>query len=199
VAVDAGTVKVWEVASGRLVRSLSDFSQGVCFGSGGRIACGAGRAVRVWDWATGKERQTLRGHEHRVSVVAISPDGGRLVAGGGDFFKPGELKVWDLRTGKVALDLRGHAQPVFGVAFSPDGRRLASCGGDGLNPDRPGELKVWDAEGGAEVLSLTGHNALVVAVAFIPDGRRLAAVDDFHRVTLWDAGSAEENGRPGSP
>jgi WD40 repeat protein len=188
VGTEGGAVKAWEVASGREVWKLNGHSA-VCVGPGGRLATAAlDRTICLWSGVAGKQEQVLRGQVYRASVLAISPDGKRLAAGGGDWFKPGELKVWDLGTGKVVHDLRGHVHPVFGVAFSPDGRRLASCSGDGLNPDKPGQLKVWDVDSGAEVLSLSGHQALVNAVAFSPDGRRLAAIDSFNHLIVWDAG-----------
>ena len=43
----------------------------------------------------GSNQQTLRGRTRSVRSVAFSPDGRRVVSGGGDLNKPGELKVRD--------------------------------------------------------------------------------------------------------
>ncbi len=39
----------------------------------------------------------LKGHTSPVYSVAFSPDGTRIVTGGGERNKPGEVKVWDAR------------------------------------------------------------------------------------------------------
>src|SRR5262245_34740143 len=46
--------------------------------------------LKVWDAVTGQETLTLRGHEDRVSSVAFSPDGQRIVSGSSD----NSVKVW---------------------------------------------------------------------------------------------------------
>jgi WD40 repeat protein len=50
--------------------------------------------VKVWDAATGGERETLRGHAGYVWGVAFSPDGRHLATCGG-YAGKGEVKVWD--------------------------------------------------------------------------------------------------------
>src|SRR5262249_46047250 len=70
---------------------------------------------------------TLKGHTSEVYSVVFSPDGKRLVSGGGEFHKPGEVKVWNAATGKEAMSLRGHTSTVTSVAFSPDGKRIVSA------------------------------------------------------------------------
>ena len=82
--------------------------------------------------------------------MAFSPDGQRIVSGGGQSPKPGEIKVWDATTGEETLRLKGHTDYVWSVAFSPDGQRIVS-GGENKT------LKVWDAATGEETLTLTGH------------------------------------------
>ena len=47
------------------------------------------------DWSK-LETLTLKGHGKLVISVSFSPDGKRIVSGGGMFKKPGEIKVWDI-------------------------------------------------------------------------------------------------------
>jgi len=70
--------------------------------------------------------------------VSFSPDGKRIVSGGGpDNFGSGEIKIWDAQTGQETLTLKGHSDTVNSVSFSPDGKRIVSGSWDKT-------VKVWD-------------------------------------------------------
>jgi WD40 repeat protein len=126
---DLDTVKLWEVATGKQVRSLRQPNtlMTVTFSHDGRyLASGGWEFVDLWDVATGQEVRTLRGHASFVKSVAFSPDGRFLASGGYDTL----VKLWDVATGKEVRTLRGHALAVSAVAFSPDGRFLVSGSDD---------------------------------------------------------------------
>src|SRR3954447_20544487 len=74
-----------------------------------------------------KERATLKGLKNNIDVLAVSPDGKALVAGG-SYGAGGELKLWDLTTGKERAGFKGTNQWATGGAFSPDGKTLAASG-----------------------------------------------------------------------
>ena len=95
--------------------------------------------VWVWDAVTGEQLLQMAGHPGGVWSVAWSPDGARVVAGGGH----GAVRVWDAVTGEQLLQLAGHSAGVRSVAWSPDGARLASCADDGVN--------VWSSDTGQPV------------------------------------------------
>ena len=63
----------------------------------------------------------LKGHNERVTSVAFSPDGKKIVSGSWDK----TIRVWDAETGKEIIPpLEGHSQYVFYVAFSPDEKKI---------------------------------------------------------------------------
>jgi WD40 repeat protein len=193
-----GTAKLWDVATGREVRTLRGHIRGingVNFSPDGRTLASAGQdsMVKLWDFASGTELRTLQGHADVVNAVAFSSDG-RTVASASD---DRTVRLWNAASGKEVRTLRGRPMSVTGVAFSPDGRALASAGWDGT-------LTLWDPAAGREIRSLGGPDVGVKVVnvrgglsdvpglVFAPDGQTLASVGSHIDVNLWDITSGRQ-------
>lgn len=198
-------VKIWEIATSRVVRSFSsDFACcSVAFSPDGRrlAAAYAHRGgndrpgqVKVWDCASGQETHTFTGHATMVFAVTFSPDGKRLAAAEAD----PTVRVLDLGTGQEVSTLRGYSRQIFRVAFSPDGKQLAAASGEWAGNAPPGEVLLWDLVSGEKRFILRGHQASVYGMAFSPDGKRLASADGEWRrnkpgeVKLWDIATGQE-------
>ncbi len=130
-------------------------------------------------------------HTCEVFSVCFSPDGKRIVTGGGVFTLstrptiPGEVKVWDAEKGTEILALKGQTGRVCSVCFSPNGKRIAGASADGT-------LRVWDAEKGQELLTIKGQTRNIGSVCFSPDGKRLASLSSDASVKVWDAEKGQE-------
>lgn len=176
------TIKLWEVATGRELRTLSGHLNEVTSGAfspdGKILASSAGdRTVRLWDVATGRVLRILTGHSSRlVHSVAFSPNGNELASGSEDR----TIKIWDVETGRELRTFSGHSGGVLSIAFSPDGKVLASVSFDKT-------VKLWDVKTGRELRILSGHSASVNSVAFSPDGKILASGGGDNTIRLWDA------------
>jgi WD40 repeat protein len=182
------TLKLWDAATGREIRTLTGHSSGVssvAFSPDGNlIVSGDVKGIlKVWNTATGEEIHTLTGHSDIVVSVVFSPDS-KLIISGSD-----TIKVWDAATGREIHTLQGHSDYIYYLAFSPDGTRIISCARDDLE-----DVKIWDTATGREIRILQGNSDTVISVAFSPDGKQIvsSSIRD-NAVKVWDAATGREN------
>jgi WD40 repeat protein/serine/threonine protein kinase len=123
--------------------------------------------------------KALRGHVGPVKSVMFSPDGQRLVTGGGDK----TVKVWKVTTGQELFTLKGHESSVNCVAFSPDGQRIVSASSDHT-------VRFWDATTGREMSRLTADSEAVSSVAFSGDGQRIVTGGDDQTAKVWEVATS---------
>ena len=193
-AGDDKEVRIWDIASGKTIRSIlgqvGDDDEGKIYAAalspderylavGGRLGLGAGvRAIRVHDFRTGEVVALLKGHTDSVNELAFSEDGRWLASASSDH----TVKIWDSAGWKLVRTLTGHQGQVYAVTFSPDGRRLISGSADAT-------LRLWDRASGRLLREMTGHQRTVQAVAFSPDGGQIASGSNDRTVKLWDGHS----------
>jgi RNA polymerase sigma factor (sigma-70 family) len=137
-------LKLWDAKTGKCKLSLDGHGtdlesdvlrtvNSVAFSPDGKLLASgsADGAVRLWDLATGKLKQTLTdAYVKGYSVnVAFAPDGKSLASAGitasdqdkGDL---ADVKLWDPQTGKLRQTITGYRYGVFSLKFSPDGGTL---------------------------------------------------------------------------
>jgi serine/threonine protein kinase len=177
-----------------LQRTLSGHSNSVmsvAISQDGKILASGSRdkTVKLWDFETGEEIRTLRGHNESITQVAFSPVretspqglGKTLVSASSDR----TIRLWNISTGEGIRTFRGHSDGVVGVAYSPDGKILASASNDKT-------IKLWNITTGEEIRTLRGHTNGVWSVAFSPDGKTLASSSGDKTIKLWDVDTGDE-------
>jgi WD40 repeat protein len=185
-ASDDHTLKIWDLGSGRELRTLTGHSgrvTAVAVTPDGQRAVSASndQMLKVWDLATGRELLSLTGHSDVVTAVALKPDGQQAVSASFDR----TLKVWDLATGCELHTLTGHSYWVTAVAVTPDGQRAVSASYE--------TLEVWDLTSGRKLDTLmSGDSDWVNAVAVTPDGRWAVSASSDRMLKVWDLASGRE-------
>ena len=155
---------------------------------GRRLGAVTNDGVRFWDLATRARLAPLHLPLQGVRVVAFSPDGRRLAAGGDG----PKVLIAGTAGGEPIAELTGFSGRIQSLAFSPDGRQLLTAGKDPT-------LRLWDATTGRMVRTFAGHSLEVLAAVFHPDGTRIASGGHDRSICLWDTATGEELVRlPGS-
>jgi WD40 repeat protein len=172
-AGDDGTIRFWDAGTApdlveARVRSPSPPKLETSSRDGRRSARADGSIVRL----TGDGTAELVGHSDRVTSVAFSPDGNRLVSASRD----NDAILWDARNGKLLRVLRAHFGPVFDARFSPDGRWIVTAG--------PISVGLWNASNGTFIRYLRGAPKPRVA-GFQDDSRTVVAVSKDGTVTRY--------------
>jgi WD40 repeat protein len=185
-ASDDCTVKLWDLATGRVRYSLNAHTAAVCgldFSPDGKTLASASRdgTIALWNVERGTVIRALLGQSRSLSRVRFSPDGKSLAAGG----EKGAVKRWDATDGREEDPLPGHTGLVRCAAFSPDGKWLASGGDDRI-------VCLHDlSNGGSRQFTTPGA---VNDVAFSADSLTLAAVSDGTDadVRMWKLDTGQE-------
>jgi WD40 repeat protein len=166
---------MWELATGKLIRSFSNVGTDQTRGLLGMALSDDGKRLaignQVWDVATGECVHVLP-HARAIETVCFAGDGKHLATGSQD-----GSRLWDVATGK---EVRAFT-PALGcslVALSGDGKRLITCYG--------ARARLWDTSSGKVVRTFTGHTAPILSVALSADGNQLATGGQDGAVRLWD-------------
>lgn len=185
-----GEVLMWDVESGRRFGPPLTGQHMAFNSSGSRLTTVdvTGRAVRIWDTATGRlvQQGAIDVHEPMDIDILFSPDGRRVISVQPD----GASRVWDTATQKLVAQVPAKLKmPAFFAASSRNGAVLALAS---LNDP----IQLWDTTAGRLLTKIElGRDVLCFSLALSPDGSRLAAGTLGGGILLWDTATRKLLGR----
>jgi WD40 repeat protein len=195
---ESGTVKVWNLATGREESSTRleptrigggeymECITALAFSPDGRrlAFCGRGTGqLRVWNLDTDKvdKFDSVPRNDRSLPCFAFSPDGQHLCA----VDSTGTVREWDVATGRVKITPGARLDPLA-LAYLADGPRLAARGEDG-------SVYVQDAVSGKRKFSLRSKLVgPISSFAFSPDSKRIATRNGDKTVKVWDPATGRE-------
>ncbi|MDZ8090476.1 MAG: ribosome assembly protein 4 [Nostoc sp. DedQUE05] len=184
-ASDDKTIKIWDVSSGKLLKSLtghSDVVNSIAYNPNKQqlASASADKTIKIWDVSSGKLLKTLTGHSDVVNSIAYSPNGQQLASASRDK----TIKIWDVSSGQLLKTLTGHSKEVISIAYNPNKQQLASASADKT-------IKIWDVSSGKLLKSLTGHSDVVNSIAYNPNKQQLASASADKTIKIWDVSSGK--------
>jgi WD40 repeat protein/serine/threonine protein kinase len=177
-----GNLVVWEVATGRVYRRLTEgprtvLIKGMAWSPDGKLLAVGGESliINIWNVEAGTLVRTLPGHGDAVDHLAWSPDGKRLASSGHFGRNPPAGQIWEVETGKPAFSPRLAAvRPMW----TRDGSRIV-CWVDW-------EARVLDATTGAELFTIAHDNRRPFAADWNTDRTLLASEGQDGLLYIWD-------------
>lgn len=178
---DTAGLHAWALPCGESIgfaEPLGDNATSATFSADGAWLATGTRAggVRVWfppSWDRWIDLEP-NGTGRATMIVAASPDGRCVVAGGANGF----LRAWDIESGRRLYNVRAHSGPVTALAIDPRQRWvLTGCSGP-----RERTLRGWDFRTGAELIGMVAMKGETVPppgvahASLAPDGQMLVAL-----------------------
>jgi WD40 repeat protein len=176
------TLKVWNGASGSLIRTVALDNRLVSSlaVSGRRALSGHGDGtISLYDIDIGKKLTTFKRNDAEVWSVAFLGDPTKFAAGSHDY----TTALWDVAAPAAPqFTLEGHESAIQAIAYSVHGPWVATGSADK-------SVRLYDLDTHDLVRVYKGAKDFITAVAFAPDGKSLAVASLDGAIRLYSTSS----------
>src|SRR5581483_9432996 len=126
-------VKVWEIPSGKFVKSFEGHTHHVLdvgWMFDGKLLASAGgdNTVKVWDFEKGEQARTIPAHGKQVTRLVFINKKPEFLTAGGD----NQVKAFNATNGGNVRNFGGGTDFVYAVAASADGNVVVAGGEEGV-------------------------------------------------------------------
>ena len=138
-------IKVFEVASGKFVRSFEGHTHhvlGVRWRADGKVlaSCGADNVVKVWDFTTGDQLRTIQGFGKEVTSLNFVGSTSLVLVSSGDK----TVRLYNIDNAQQQRAFGGGSDFMYAAATTPDGKLALGGGQDSV-------LRIWNEENGQDL------------------------------------------------
>jgi len=173
-----GTVKIWDMRSGTLTRTLTGLTgtlHSVAFSHDGSLLAAANTGtIILWQTSNWAERWRHNGDTGADAAIAIAPDNTWLASAAGN-----RIAILNTSDGSLIRNLTGHTGAVRSLDISQDGYMIAS-GSEDRN------IRLWNTLTWNSIHTLTGHGGAVRSVSLTNSGVRVLSASRDNSVRIWD-------------
>lgn len=173
-ALESGDIDLWGT-NGHKLLSISGHFGGVTsivFAKDILISAAHDNTIRLWNSRSGELIRVLRGHEHSIRDIELSPNNKWLVSCSQD----GSICFWEMSTGKLLKKIKAHKSAVTDIDFFGD-KTLASCGEDHC-------IYFWDVNTFRRQEQFLHHKDTVIDIAFF--GHTLISTSRDKKIKFYD-------------
>jgi WD40 repeat protein len=178
---DGNTIRIWNVSRGKEQARITEGSSCALYTPDGKtLVYGTGTRdgkIKLWDYATGKERAAIKAEADQVNRLACTNDTiaySSTVRQGTGWLTTVHLIDF---MGKELRRLKGHDSYLMDLAFTADGKFLATASDDRT-------VRLWDVGSGKQLASFPAGDCWTLALS--PDGKTLATGTREKAIKLWD-------------
>jgi WD40 repeat protein len=172
------SVRLWDVSTGEELARVGLPVERVCFSPDGHtLAALAGTEVVLLDPRSGERRRGWEITPGTTEMLAFSPDGSLLTAGG---FLHDVTRGEPLRSLGLATQQRGGS-----AAFTPDGRHVVVTSGAN------GVAEIQETLTGRPLLPFASHSGPIESLYALPGGKELATASSDGTVRVWTPRTGE--------
>ena len=186
-ASDDNTTKIWETASGKLVKVLKGITRrdqignggisiSAAFSSNGHYILTCSDAIndmgiaRIWVTKTGKLVRNIRFDPNYHGSTIFSPNGrdvltvSKILSGAS--INISQACIWNFLTGTLVKRFKQTDEAISSVAYSKDGSMIATT-------SEKSRTKIWDVKTGVLLMFFSDDSSKIESAAFSPDGTKL--------------------------
>jgi WD40 repeat protein len=188
-----GTVKVWDLRSGEMLKSF----ERTLYGLGARLLfhpnkellfLAGGGKIWICDLITGQTRALEHGTRD-IHDLALSADGTTLISASEQYGteESATIKEWNVSTGQEIARF-SHGQKTLSARLDGNGRRLLTTGDDG-------KARVWDWATRKELFSLPHRKTPAMAI-WSPDDQWILTAGTDSGLAIWDGKTGHQASAP---
>jgi WD40 repeat protein len=177
------TVKIWNAENGRLLLTISgftDFTQisRITFNPDGKsiMTLSQDGSIRIWDLKNGKNIHTFNDSNQRITDAKYSPDGNYLFLIPQSYQKDTMIHMWDEKKGRLLNIHQEKAAAINFVVFSPDSKYFLLSSGESsfqMLASASGDL-------------IRNYDNDVSGAVFSPDGKKILTYSK-RESNVWNA------------